>query len=85
MLSKVIVYTDYSSLRYLLSKIDAKLRMIWWVLLLQEFDLEIKDKCITENLATDHLFHLENLDKDIFNERDIDDSFWRNIFIALKR
>ena len=42
--SKVIVYTDHSALRYLLSKKDAKPRLIRWVLLLQEFDLEIRDK-----------------------------------------
>ncbi|KAK6125916.1 hypothetical protein DH2020_040345 [Rehmannia glutinosa] len=43
-LSKVIVYTDHSALRYLLDKNDAKPRIIRWVLLLQEFDVEIKDK-----------------------------------------
>ena len=33
-LSKVIVYTDHFSLRYLLSKSDAKPRLIRWVFLL---------------------------------------------------
>ncbi|XP_022892004.1 uncharacterized protein LOC111406872 [Olea europaea var. sylvestris] len=42
--SKVIVYTDHSVLKYLLAKKDAKPRLIRWVLLLQEFDLEIYDK-----------------------------------------
>ena len=41
-LSKVIVYTDHSSLKYLMSKPDAKPRLIRWILLLQEFDLEIR-------------------------------------------
>jgi hypothetical protein len=40
----VIVYTDHASLKYLLTKKDAKSRLIRWILLLQEFDLEIKDK-----------------------------------------
>ncbi|KAK5819483.1 hypothetical protein PVK06_024486 [Gossypium arboreum] len=40
-LSKVVVYTDHSALRYLLIKTDAKPRLIRWILLLQEFDLEI--------------------------------------------
>jgi hypothetical protein len=41
---KVIVYTDHAALKYLLTKKDAKLRLIRWILLLQEFNLEIKDK-----------------------------------------
>ena len=42
--AKVIIYTDRAALKYLLTKKDAKPRLIRWVLLLQEFDLEIKDK-----------------------------------------
>jgi hypothetical protein len=42
--AKVIIYTDHASLKYLLTKKDAKPRLIRWILLLQEFDLEIKDK-----------------------------------------
>nr|GEW28789.1 hypothetical protein [Tanacetum cinerariifolium] len=41
-LSKSIVYTDYSALKYLLSKQDAKPRLLRWVLLLQEFDITIR-------------------------------------------
>ncbi|GKE24493.1 reverse transcriptase domain-containing protein [Tanacetum coccineum] len=43
-LSKSIVYTDHSALKYLLSKQDAKPRLLRWVLLLQEFDIIIRDK-----------------------------------------
>ncbi|KAI5324073.1 hypothetical protein L3X38_033146 [Prunus dulcis] len=39
--SKVIVYFDNAALRFLLTKKDAKPRLIRWILLLQEFDLEI--------------------------------------------
>ncbi|GKC02639.1 reverse transcriptase domain-containing protein [Tanacetum coccineum] len=43
-LSKSIVYTDHSALKYLMNKQDAKPRLLWWVLLLQEFDITIRDK-----------------------------------------
>ncbi|GKC19538.1 putative nucleotidyltransferase, ribonuclease H [Tanacetum coccineum] len=65
-LSKTIVYTDHSALKYLFNKEDTKPRLIRWVLLLQGFDIEIKDKKGAENLAADHLSRLENPDLGTF-------------------
>jgi L-lactate permease len=54
-LTKCIVYTDHSALKCLFAKQDAKPRLLLWVLLLQEFDIIIRDKKGAENLAAYHL------------------------------
>lgn len=53
--SKVIIYTNHSAVKHLMSKKDAKPRLICWVLLVQEFNIEIRDKKGFENVVANHL------------------------------
>ncbi|CAM8953630.1 unnamed protein product [Rhodiola kirilowii] len=53
--AKVIVYSDHAAIRYLMKKKEAKPRLIRWILLLQEFDVEIRDKKGIDNTVADHL------------------------------
>ncbi|GJR74624.1 reverse transcriptase domain-containing protein [Tanacetum coccineum] len=72
-LSKTIVHTDHSALRHLIKKQDAKPRLIRWILLLQEFDIEIKDRQGTKNVVADHLSHIEN--DETSDDSEVDDNF----------
>ena len=56
--SDIIISMDHSALKYLLTKKNAKARLIIWVLMLQEFNLQIRDKKGVENFVVDHLSRL---------------------------
>ena len=75
----MIVHIDHSTITYLLTKKDAKPRLIKWMLLLQEFDVEIKDKKGTKNLVVDHLSRLEGPK----NEVHINDNFLDEQLLAI--
>ncbi|GJW58558.1 reverse transcriptase domain-containing protein, partial [Tanacetum coccineum] len=74
-LSKTIVYTDHSALKYLLAKQDAKPRLLRWILLLQEFNVIIRDKKGAENLTADHLSILENPHQGDLEKKEINETF----------
>ena len=57
--SHVVIHTDHAAIKYLMEKKEAKPRLIRWVLLLKEFELEIKDKKGSDNVIADHLSRVE--------------------------
>ncbi|GJS65179.1 reverse transcriptase domain-containing protein [Tanacetum coccineum] len=74
-MNKSVVYTDHSALKYLFNKKDAKARLLRWVLLLQEFDFKVIDTKGAENYAADHLSRLENPYENVFDPKEITETF----------
>jgi len=72
--SKITMYADHAVIRYLLTKPESKPRLIRWMLLLQEFDLKIRDKKGSENHVADDLSRLAN-DEVIARETEVLDEF----------
>ncbi|GJZ96524.1 hypothetical protein Tco_0668858, partial [Tanacetum coccineum] len=65
----------HAVIKYLFSKQDAKPRLIRWILLLQEFNIEIKNKKGAENVTADHLSRLENPNLKELKDEEINDEF----------
>nr|GFA42785.1 reverse transcriptase domain-containing protein [Tanacetum cinerariifolium] len=74
-MNKSIVNTDHSALKYLFTKKDAKARLLHWILLLQEFDFKVIDTKGAENYAADHLSCLENPYENVFDPKEINETF----------
>nr|GEU41616.1 reverse transcriptase domain-containing protein [Tanacetum cinerariifolium] len=74
-MNKSFVYTDHSALKYLFAKKDAKARLLRWILLLQEFDFKVIDTKGAENYAADHISRLENSYENIFDPKEINETF----------
>ncbi|GKA02074.1 transposon ty3-I gag-pol polyprotein [Tanacetum coccineum] len=74
-MNKSVVYTDHSALKYLFNKKDAKARLLRWVLLLQEFDFKVIDTKEAKNYAADHLSRLENPYENVFDPKEINETF----------
>ncbi|GJY31974.1 reverse transcriptase domain-containing protein [Tanacetum coccineum] len=74
-MNKSVVYTDHSALKYLINKKDAKARLLRWVLLLQEVDFKVIDTKGAENYAADHLSRLENPYENVFDPKEINETF----------
>ena len=62
--SHVIIHTDHAAIKYPMAKKETNLRLIRWVLLLHEFDLEIKDNKDSGNVIADHLSRFEKTTKE---------------------
>nr|GEZ47845.1 reverse transcriptase domain-containing protein [Tanacetum cinerariifolium] len=74
-MNKSIVYTDHSTLKYLFAKKDVKARLLRWILSLQEFDFKVIDSRGAENYAADHLSRLENPYENVFDPKEINETF----------
>ncbi|XP_020992634.1 uncharacterized protein LOC110278738 [Arachis duranensis] len=72
--SKVTVFIDHAALKYLLTKQESKPRLIRWVLLLQEFNIEIKDRSGVENKVADHLSRIPHKE-DEAQQLEVNESF----------
>nr|GEV20036.1 reverse transcriptase domain-containing protein [Tanacetum cinerariifolium] len=74
-MNKSIVYTDHSALKYIFAKKDAKACLLRWILLLQEFDFKVIDTKGAENYAAGHLSRLENPYENVFDPKEINETF----------
>nr|GEZ07181.1 reverse transcriptase domain-containing protein [Tanacetum cinerariifolium] len=63
------------ALKYLFAKKDAKAHLLRWILLIQKFDFKVIDTKGAENYAADHLLRLENPYENVFDPKEINETF----------
>ena len=83
--TKVIVYSDHAAIHYLMTKKEAKPRLIRWILLLSEFDLEVKDKRGIENCVADHLSRLVHVENELHLQETFPDKQLFSASVTLPR
>ena len=81
--TSIVIFTDHTTLKYLLNKKDAKARLIRWIFLLQEFNIPIKDKQGVENVVIDHLSQVKV--EPHFEEAHINDEFPNDALCAMEK
>ncbi|GJU71925.1 reverse transcriptase domain-containing protein [Tanacetum coccineum] len=74
-LSKTIVYTDHSALKYLLAKQDAKTELLRCISYSKNLMSLFMIKKRAENLVADHLSRLENPHQDVLENKEITETF----------
>ena len=81
---KVVIYINYATLKHLLSKKDAKQGLICWILLLQEFDMVIKDNKGSKNSVVDRLSRMEGVLSHRNEEEEINNIFPNELVLAIQ-
>ena len=81
--TSIVIFTDHTTLKYLLNKKYAKARLIRWILFLQEFNIQIKDKQGVENVVVDHLSRVKV--ESYFEEAQINDEFPDDALCAMEK
>ena len=79
----IVIFTDHLTLKYLLNKKDAKARLIRWIFLLQEFNIQIKDKQGVENVVANHLSRVKV--ESHFEKAQINDEFPDDALCAMEK
>nr|GEZ02871.1 hypothetical protein [Tanacetum cinerariifolium] len=74
-MNKSIVNTNHSALKYLFAKKDVKALLLRWILLLQEFNFKVIDTRGAKNYVADHLSCLENPYENVFDPKEINETF----------